>query len=218
MSKKWVPFKGKKRGMTYMVISPNSTFGIGNSIGGYFVRQDGGRNIISLVRVSGSEKNLPLDQLKGLIRDRKGVVLRPGMLGLWATSSGSARRGLYHKYSPPDDPTEMELAKVAGSTWRLILHRVPEIKKVPVIYSPAPASLDRLGCDFITDGEITLFPSLSSNSVMLEGKVNGGTFVLCFQTLRNKVCVTELTIAPGDPRNSFVLREAIRRIKEWGLA
>ncbi|TAL20456.1 hypothetical protein EPN90_01005 [Patescibacteria group bacterium] len=98
--------EGEQKGEVYMTIAPNSAFGVGNSMGGYFARQITyvGQKMIALIRVSGSEKHLDPERLNRRLRDQKGFVLRPGMLGLWATSSGSARRGVFHRYEEASDP------------------------------------------------------------------------------------------------------------------
>jgi len=98
---------GKNYGTVYMTVAPNATFGVGNSFGGYFARQVR-NNLLELIRVSGSEKHLPPQQLGEITKERKGQILWPGV-GLWAVSSGSALRGVFHRQRPDGDPIKQAL-------------------------------------------------------------------------------------------------------------
>lgn len=95
-------------GKPYLHIAPCDVFGIGNSIGGYFARpvKYAGQNRLALVRIGGSLMSAPPNQIARATRGEKGYILQPNFTGLWATSSGSARRGIFHRYSPPAQETD----------------------------------------------------------------------------------------------------------------
>lgn len=120
-----------KKGDVFKTIAPETVIGVGNSIGGYFARRItyAGQKMLALVRVSGGEKRRSVEELRRITADRKGFVLKP-MIGLWATSSGSALRGIFHRYTPPADPIEAALEKAGQG--RKCLHRVPAIEGVEV--------------------------------------------------------------------------------------
>lgn len=123
--------EGILTGELLTVIEPNTVFSVGNSIGGYYARQVmyTGQRMIAAVRVSGGQKSLSAQQLASITKGGKGFILKPG-LGLWAISSGSAKRGLFHKYTPPTDPIEVALVKVGLG--RSVLRLVSEIKEIQV--------------------------------------------------------------------------------------
>lgn len=121
----------EKEGDVFKKISPNEIFGVGNSIGGYWAKpiKYAGKKMIALVRLSGAQKGCSLSEIRRELGREKGQVLHPGK-GLWATSSGSARNGVLHRYHPPRDVIEKALEK--GGYGRRCIHRVPEIKEVLV--------------------------------------------------------------------------------------
>lgn len=98
-------------GEDFLKIEPNTVIRVGNSIGGYFARQINhrGQKRIVLIRVSGSEALQDIGELKILTHGQKGLLLLPGMKGLWATSSGSAKRGLLHRITGEDNPVKSAL-------------------------------------------------------------------------------------------------------------
>ena len=87
-----------EEGTVFLAISHGDVFSVGNSIGGWYARQVqyAGETRIALHHISGKEKGLNGKALERVTRGQKGFVLRP-MTGLWATSSGSAKRGLFHR-------------------------------------------------------------------------------------------------------------------------
>jgi hypothetical protein len=101
-------------GEVHMSIAPMSTFGIGNSIGGYFARpiRYAGQKMLSIVRIGGSETRLSPETLSSRHGQEKGFILRPGMKGLWATSSGSARKGVFHPIRETNDPIILALREI----------------------------------------------------------------------------------------------------------
>ena len=92
------------------VFEPETIISIGNSIGGYYCRGSNwkGDPRIELVRLSGREKHLNLREIWDLTKDRQGETIRPGLM-LMATSSGAARNGVFHRYTPPTSPLEFAL-------------------------------------------------------------------------------------------------------------
>ena len=99
------PFKGA----VHMTIKPDDVFSIGNQMGGYWAKPVtyAGKKRLSLIKLSGSEKSLPLKEIRRRCGSRRGFVLHPGSTGLWATSSGSARRGIFHPVKA--DPVDLAL-------------------------------------------------------------------------------------------------------------
>lgn len=124
----WVTSPAPKRGEVYTMIAPGDVFSVDNSIGGYFAMavQYAGRPALAVHRVSGSEKRRSPEELRRKFRGQEGFILRP-MLGLWATSSGSARRGLWHRYNPVADPIVMALREAQMPSNLLV--EVAEINK-----------------------------------------------------------------------------------------
>jgi hypothetical protein len=119
--------EGPEADLIHLVIEPGKVFSIGNSIGGYFAKPIvfAGEARISLVSISGSQKNLPTERIRQLTSRERGIVLKPNFVGLWATSSGSARNGIFHRYTEPADEIEQMLEKLGCGL--KILHRVEEI-------------------------------------------------------------------------------------------
>jgi len=119
-----------KKGEVFVILRPNKIFGIGTSIGGYWVKPItyAGQKMLAVIRISGSERKLPLWKLRKKVGSRKGLILKPGMIGLWATSAGSARRGIFHRYTPPKDEVEKALDRATNiGPGRKCLHRVEKI-------------------------------------------------------------------------------------------
>ena len=95
--------EGPTAGQIFQNIQLYSRFNVGNSCGGYFVAQtsEQGCGRLTVHRISRTEMDLPVHILKEICTGRKGKLLRHGMKVLWATSSGSARRGLFHQWNDP---------------------------------------------------------------------------------------------------------------------
>ena len=104
---------GQFQQQTVRTISPNEVFSIGNQMGGYWAKPItyAGKKTLALVKLSGSEKGLTLKEIRRRCGTRRGFVLRSGTTGLWATSSGSARRGLLRPAKAPikADPVDLAL-------------------------------------------------------------------------------------------------------------
>lgn len=102
----------KETGELFQEISPNSVFSVGNSIGGYYAKRVrySRENMIALIRISGKMKNFPPAALKEIHKNERGYVLKPGK-GFWATSSGSALRGIWHRNHDCDDPIIIALRR-----------------------------------------------------------------------------------------------------------
>lgn len=95
--------EGELNGQIYLTIQPRTVVRVGNSIGGYYAQpvKYAGQKMLSLIRVSGSGNRE---------EGERGLVLKPGMTGLWATSSGSARRGVFHRFNAGEkDPIVLAL-------------------------------------------------------------------------------------------------------------
>lgn len=146
-------------GSEYLRIEPNEIFSVGNSIGGYWARpiKWAGSPALSLVRIGGREKQLTPDELRYYKGRIKGTVLKPGMTGLWATSSGSARNGIFHRYTRPEDeqdPILRVLREMGLGT--SILQRMEEgqvVEDTEVFYDHSHCLSQRLSWHWETDGE-----------------------------------------------------------------
>lgn len=112
-------------GGQYLTVSPNEIFSVGNSIGGYWAKpiRYAGQSMLALVRLTGTQKTWPLAQIRAALGRERGEVLRPGP-GLWAVSSGAARRGVWHQHRPSDPLTEA--VRAAGFP-ASIIHEVPSL-------------------------------------------------------------------------------------------
>jgi len=85
-----------ENGTVYKAISPHSIFMVENGVAWYYARKIiwGRKRMIALIRISGSQKNLPLRELREITQFQKGCILKPGR-GYLATSSNSARNGVW---------------------------------------------------------------------------------------------------------------------------
>lgn len=103
----------KEDGSIYLKIEPDKIFRIGNSIGGYWAKpiNYAGQRMIALVRLGGSKLNWPLTKIRHVFGKEKGQILWPG-LGLWAVTSGSARRGVWHRIKGDTDPIRQALREM----------------------------------------------------------------------------------------------------------
>lgn len=207
---------------------PETVVGVGNSIGGFYVRGTArnGETRVELVRVSGGERSLPIEKIWSLTRDRKGETVRPG-LSLMATTSGSARNGVFHRYNPPRGPLEFALRERGWS---------PRIEEVGVIdakqvgrggdlcrHTTAPGAVWE---DFRTDGESRLVEEalrvkshFNSSHVgcfktSQKWEIYGGTYVVMRVTHRalgggNITVVSKVIITPQADLNK-VADEVLR--------
>ncbi|QQG52784.1 MAG: hypothetical protein HY931_00935 [Candidatus Falkowbacteria bacterium] len=92
----------KENGDVYQRIEPNTIFGIGDFIS-YFAKRIwwSRQPFIALITLGPNEDAKKIRNLK---RSRqKGFILKPGK-GLWATSFGSAHRGVWHLLKTVSDP------------------------------------------------------------------------------------------------------------------
>ncbi|MFA4906487.1 MAG: hypothetical protein WC645_08300 [Candidatus Margulisiibacteriota bacterium] len=126
----WRFADGANEGAVYMVIAGWATLRIGNSYGGWVAKPVtyAGQRMLSLVHLSGSERRLDQKEVRRIARGRRGYLLRSGLTGLWAKTSGSARVGLLHPYTPSQDEIEAALDK--GRYGRRVLRRVDQINLV----------------------------------------------------------------------------------------
>ena len=89
-------------GDIFLQIEPNTVFGIGN-FNNYFVKKIWlyRQPAIALITLSA---NMSAFEIRDLKRSRqKGFILKPGK-GLWATSVGSANRGVWHLLKETSNP------------------------------------------------------------------------------------------------------------------
>lgn len=92
-------------------IFANTCFDVGNSMGGYFACSINyaGRKMLAIHTVTGAQKGMDPQKLKRMFAGKKGVVIKPGIKILWATTSGSARNGIFHYYREPKNVLERTL-------------------------------------------------------------------------------------------------------------
>lgn len=112
-----------RKGEVHMTIEPGACFGIGNSMGGWWAKPItyGDQSMIALVRVSQSQRYWDYGRLSRRFGGERGFVLRPGMVGLWATSSGSARRGVFHPVRGEENNPVKRAVRAAGLPTRDIV-------------------------------------------------------------------------------------------------
>jgi hypothetical protein len=107
----------------YLKIDANTVFSIGNSIGGYYAKRVryADEQMIALIRISGKMKYLPISELKSAFKNERGYILKPGK-GLWATSSGSAMKGLWHRNHGSDNPIiiALRMAELPSSLLKIV--------------------------------------------------------------------------------------------------
>jgi len=159
------------------IIEPNEVFSIGNSIGGYWAKpiRYSDTPMLALIRLSGQEKHWPLERLQKRFGKEKGRLLWPGE-GLWATTSGSARRGVWHRIREEHDPIRVALRQLGLPS--NLLHEVQEINEETWV----GGQYDRGGASrgwVITDGEQKNIPldyetSFGSRKIL----VTGGTYLI----------------------------------------
>ncbi len=97
----------KENGDVYQRIEPNTIFGIGDFIS-YFAKKIwwSRQPFIALITLGPNEN---VQKIRNLKRSRqKGFILKPGK-GLWATSYGSAHRGVWHLLKNVSDPILISL-------------------------------------------------------------------------------------------------------------
>jgi hypothetical protein len=94
----------KENGDVYQRIEPDTIFGIGQ-FDSYFAKRIwwGNGPMIAIIKLSGNMTALKLRELKRKTRIQKGFILRPGK-GLWATTAGSAHRGIWHPLKDVNNP------------------------------------------------------------------------------------------------------------------
>lgn len=67
-----------------------------------------GQQMLALVRIGGSKLNGPIERIRRSFGKERGTILQPGP-GLWAVSSGAARRGVWHRIREDADPVRQAL-------------------------------------------------------------------------------------------------------------
>lgn len=94
----------KENGDVYQRIMPDTIFGIGQ-FDSYFAKRIwwGNGPMIAIIKLSDNMSTLKLRDLKRKTRIQKGFILRPGK-GLWATTAGSAHRGVWHPLKDINNP------------------------------------------------------------------------------------------------------------------
>jgi hypothetical protein len=94
----------KEGGDIYERILPDTIIGISDFCS-YFAKRIwwGNKPMIALIKLSGNMTALKLRELKRKTRIQKGFILKPGK-GLWATSAGSAHRGVWHPLKDVNNP------------------------------------------------------------------------------------------------------------------
>lgn len=97
-------------GSLHLTVEPNQVLRIGNSIGGFWAKpiRYAGEPMLALVRIGGSAVGWSAEQLRRQFGGERGTILRPGP-GLWAVSSGAARRGVWHPIREDADPIRSAL-------------------------------------------------------------------------------------------------------------
>jgi hypothetical protein len=99
-----------EKGIVFKRISPNTVFSIGNSINSYYAKRIfySGKYMIASIRIDFSMRMFDAAKLKQNFKNVSGYILREGE-GLWATSSSSARNGLWHRNHGFDNPIMLAL-------------------------------------------------------------------------------------------------------------
>jgi len=94
----------QESGEVYERIEPNTVIGIGKT-NNYFVKRVwwGGAPMVALITLSANTNFLDIAGLKRKSRIQKGFILKPGK-GLWATSSESAKHGVWHRIMNVNNP------------------------------------------------------------------------------------------------------------------
>lgn len=134
-------------GECFRTLTKNEIFPIGNSIGAFIAREveKNSKVYLECVSISGSERHFPLDQLLKRIQDRKGLILYPREQVLWATTSGSARNGLFHRIREEKDPLKKFLREKLHISTKILTYfdEKFEYKNVPD---------GGKGCDHVSSG------------------------------------------------------------------
>lgn len=192
---------------------PETIIGVGNSIGGYYLRgcSFNKETRVELVRVSGPEKYVPIESIWNLTKGRKGEEVRPGLM-LMAISSGAARNGVFHRYNAPRTPLEYAL-KDRGCSFRIV-DRIDtiniEVSRGGNLCSHSTSPGD-CWADYktdgswkcIQDGEYVKATESYGNQFHIgcmcssaTYRIQGGTFVMQTLTTRCSTSVTRVTITP----------------------
>ena len=183
----------KENGDVYQRIEPDTIFGIGD-FDSYFARRIwwGNKPMIALITLSGNMCALKLRELKRNTKHQKGFILKPGK-GLWATTAGSAHRGVWHPLKDVNNPILIALWSKELST--NIFQTVQEID-YQVYEGGNLCEHSRMGSYFYsyqTDGNICeLRPAMYGKHVRAKFcqikeatiQVVGGTY--CIQSIRKK--------------------------------
>jgi hypothetical protein len=105
-----------KDGKVILSVQPREVISIGNSIGGYIVAPLGKPNAWGFWRLTGHQKcgilegGVPLAEQ--IMLGKPAAVAISGRTYLFASSSGSARRGVLHTYRRSPDPIRRALVEV----------------------------------------------------------------------------------------------------------
>lgn len=148
----------------------------GNSIGGWIVVRIL-RDRALVARISGAEKrDLRNGYMEPPIKRRADQALPVGPIR-WATSSGSARRGIAHRHRPPANPLE---------AWRLELQlprEAVEVRSDPVEVRTGGANLRSAATGhahwpdyFVTDGKVERISDDISDDVNWAGEPMWATY------------------------------------------
>lgn len=143
----------REDGSLYRKIDPDQVFQVGNSIGGFWAKPITytGQRMIALVRVGGSNVGQPVERIRRRFGQERGMLLQPG-LGLWADTSGAARRGVWHRIREDTDPIRRALRSVGLPSSMLQI-----VDKIDLEVAEG-GRRDRGGADwkwFIADGSVS---------------------------------------------------------------
>lgn len=122
--------EGPRAGEVFLQINPNDIVRPGSSIGGYWAKPitlTVNEYRLALVRVSGAYVDADVQTLRREFGRERGEVLHPRP-GLWATSSKSAKRGVFHRISDETDPIKIALHGVGAPS--NVLNEVSYINEI----------------------------------------------------------------------------------------